>query len=282
MPRGSQTDDDVRQEIIALYARGVRRTNDILAALEGDTRFTGRVPSERTIARILREIREGYTPEQQALDVPWQLGPVQSNGLLPHGLPPSALPLLLEFHRITTISGDRRVFTLRIARWVCALQFAVKPDENPGLVLIFACVYADRERWAAVDGKPFDTADLDAAWSFAPWRSDTAKRVYEAAVEADLVPVCDIDSLQSRSPVPPSTAEQTAARKSLIALKVMRDLAESLPEDKREEFFIFADQIIRRPDMWAFTTEVGDLVLWSPEQMFQELEELAARLRGDN
>lgn len=182
---------------------------------------------------------------------------------------------------MTTIYYTRRAFTVRLARWVCALQYAAKPDETT-VLLNFASVYADRERWAAVEGNPLETADLDSGWSFAPWRSDAGQRTYAAAFAAGLIPAPDLDDLMPRDThLLPPTSEQVHL-KFLLSFKTTQGLAESLPEDRRDEFYILANEIIRKPETWSNVEVLTGSAQWTPQQMIDELEKLATRLRSDD
>ena len=77
MTRGRPTDDDVREEIAALYAQGVRGVTAIRGKLEADSRFAEKLPSDRSISRVLQQIRTQYPLEEQQLDEPWRLRPAE-------------------------------------------------------------------------------------------------------------------------------------------------------------------------------------------------------------
>ena len=273
MAHGRRTDEDIREEIAALYARGVRGVTAIRKRLEDDPRFKERVPSDRSISRVLQQIRAQYPPEQQRLDRPWQLRSVDRSGLFPDGITPEAVPDLLECRRLSAVYHESRPFTIRDARWVCVLRHAVKGQGSN--LLNLATTYADRERWAAVSDTELDTGDLDGLLSFAPWRSDTSERVYKRAVNAGRVPRLDSEAVVKGWWLSgPRSNEASTHRgdeglvywiKSLFASAVLNRLHDSLPEDNREEFWLRADQIIRGPEEWTSEDIATGSVKWTAD-----------------
>lgn len=188
MARGSPTSEDVRREVWRLYLdTEARSPRKIAEALEQDPRFDGRVPSERTISNITKAIAGRYDDEQRHLDQPWQLRPANPDGTLPDGISVDAVPTLLSMLPGVAMNYGFKYLTIRIARWVSILGLWV--DDLDAMKLYFrAGIYAARERWAAIENRPFNTTDLDTELAFARWRSKDRNTAYEMLVDKDLIP----------------------------------------------------------------------------------------------
>lgn len=287
MARGSQTDDDVREEIAALYARGVKGVTAILKQLRHNPEFQGRLPSERTVSRIIQQVKVRYTPEQQALDRPWQIRPAQSGDLLPAGAA-ETLSIMLICHRESAIFKGSGRLSIRMARWITTLH-SILGDNVPGLLNI-ANLYANRERWAIINDSPLDTADLDHLVSFAPWNSRDAARLYRVAVEAGNIPGLepmrtyrDMSSAMTTQDDgvgdQESEGELAFEHRYLQALLPGLDMFRAVPEKRRDEFIVRAASLIRRSERSA--EHEGKAMEWSMEPILRELENLAAELREE-
>lgn len=277
MAQGRRTDDDIREEIAALYTQSVRGVMAIKRRLEANPRFTGRVPADRSISRVIAQIRAQYPPDQQRLDERWRLRPAEKNGLLPDGIAPDAIPDLLECERKCEIYLGRP-FTIRDARWVNVLRHALSGE--PIALRHFAFFYANRERWAAINNAEIETDDLDAAVMFTPWRSEINESLYRAVIETRQLKAFDLDVVLDEAAISPqSEASEARAFKGLLAMTRMAELHESLPEERRDEFWAKAEGVVNRPEPWTIRELLTGRIAWKPDGMLAEINGIADILR---
>lgn len=126
-----------------------------------------KVPTERTVRRVLREL------ETNVDSAPWTLEAVPAEAIDASVVMPVLAPLIESW------KGERRGVTVEEARWISTIR-AAAPDIDPRLAFSLAREYLLADR-VLVNVK---RSDCDAFLSFAPWRSADAERKYAAAVEA--------------------------------------------------------------------------------------------------
>ena len=74
MGRGRKIEGSVTEEVVRIYfEEGKRSPKLILDMMADDPAYRDRLPSDRAVSNIIKQIKENYTPEQQLLDRPWQL-----------------------------------------------------------------------------------------------------------------------------------------------------------------------------------------------------------------
>ena len=226
--------DTLREEIARLHIDEKKAPIDILKALADDPDFRDDLPVERTVQRIIKALADRYTPEQQALDQPWQLHPDMGNGIGPEDV-----PLLLDWLKWLSLwpkelllgaASPHQALTIRRARWLATLRF-VLADAQPLERWFLATIYGNRERWAVIENKPFETADADFRLAYHPWRSEQDAKTYEAAIERGFVPRLTIESMvRDEHPLDP----QEAGRR----LDDYHASVEGIPEGRRTMQFI--------------------------------------------
>ncbi len=287
MARGSRTDNDVREEIAALFARGVKGVTPILTELRRVPEFERRLPSERTVSRITQQMKVRYPAEQQELDRPWQIRLAQPGDQLPAEA--DALPILLKCHREAAIFRGSGNFSIRMARWVSRLH-PVLGDDVPRLLNI-GYLYANRERWAIINDSTLDTTDLDHLVSFAPWSSPDAARLYRAAVEGGNIPGMEFKRTYRDMSFAVATHDDGVGHREtesefafdfrhLQATLPGLDMFRSVPENRRDEFIVRATSIIKRSERASKSWE--DVTEDFMDPTLQELESLAAALREES
>lgn len=131
--RGKQTDPDVRDAILALHAQGWS-TSRLMATLDQDPAFAGRVPAERTVRHITRG--RVAQPEDR-----WSFtaSPAADAAIL--------LPTLAALPGIPWVNAD-------VGRWMIRIRQAL-PGVEPLTALMLAARYALAERTGG------DTGPLD-------------------------------------------------------------------------------------------------------------------------
>jgi hypothetical protein len=161
-----QIDVDLLHKIEDLAFNAGRRPAQIEAALRGDRSLTGRVPSRRTIQRVVRDL--AYTDESE----PWRLDATLS--------PEDAQWLIQAAAHVTIHSRAARALTVAEGEWVLAVGHAA-PSLPVGTALAIAREYLRRAE------KRQPTGDLDVYLAAAPWaHKRTRKRYLEVASAAGL------------------------------------------------------------------------------------------------
>lgn len=187
MAKGKRTDQDVWEaiEAFALDHRREWSAASIERQLRLEKRFRGRVPTQRTIQGIVRQIR---TVDPSS---PWRLADVTGDDaafVLP------VLAALLETHDrqapadadLREIRAAMRPISKLEAEWIVRLSRAVPPFRKAPLVLYR---YAQRYVRALSRKEPTDALDRALAWSL----SDDLKGAIAAYYEAP-----DLDRKETR------------------------------------------------------------------------------------
>ena len=156
MPHGVRTSTKDRQEVVMLHIQEGKNARQI-------SEETG--IARRTVTDILKSAAVNYDAEQKRLDQPWQPHPSGPDGTLADGISAEDVPLLMDIKRWKGIFYGNAGLSLRIARWVALLRPSVCHFGAWDVYLI-AEEYAIRERWAKIEGKYFDTSDLDQIVAF--------------------------------------------------------------------------------------------------------------------
>jgi hypothetical protein len=146
MARGSRTPLDVRQAIERIAASRDASARAIIEELNGDRRYAGRVPEERTIQQIIRPFRgDRRDPSGQ-----WSLAAVAPRDAGAASLVLDALQAayVASDGRVTTVTNAEAEWIERIARarpdlppedwYAYARMFLVRGDDTEDLQLSLA------------------------------------------------------------------------------------------------------------------------------------------------
>ena len=158
-----QIDEDLLRRIEDLAFDAHRTPAQIEAALRRDKNIMGRVPSRRTIQRVVRDL--AYSDESE----PWRL-----DSTVP---PDDAQWLIQAAAHVTIHSRAARVLTAAEAESVLAVGHAA-PSLPVGSALAIAREYLRRGE----KGQP--TGDLDVYLATAPWTHKRNRRRYLEVVAA--------------------------------------------------------------------------------------------------
>ena len=160
---------------------------EVRAAAEGRSALD--YPSPRTIGRIVAAIRERGGDVAAAQDGP--LTPWQSPEWLTHDA--EAIACLYRLLRISA-SIYHIGLTRRQAKWATRLramfvQVPGEKTEDVGLVhIVYAKMFARKERIGELLGMPAHFADLDALLQYRTWESEANLVAYREAVANGLIP----------------------------------------------------------------------------------------------
>ena len=231
--------DEQREAVGMLYFGGIRGAKEIQERLGEE--FGDGVASERTVYRFIQELITRYTPEELALDEPWQLRTV-----LPEGVSPEDVPIILKCVEDAVFRGfmfANPLVTIRDAQWIATLWRSMSDAEIP-IIHLIAKAYGTRSRWAAIEGKPLDTSDLDSFIAFGSWRGEEPIRVHQTAIDLGLVPDLSVERL-TRDQFPMDPKSQRLAMELLESwpkespyFDSIIEIANSVPQDWRRLFHL--------------------------------------------
>ena len=163
MPNRRRLDRDILGEIEAKVLEGWR-PSQIHTSLSREGRYRSRVPSLRTVQRMVAELKG---PDDSSA---WSLSHADDGG---------DARLILEALAAVVINSKGLKLTLSQAEatWVLRIRRAA-PGLGPWRAWILTTLYMGRERRGVSD-----TTDLDSFLAFAPWRPGEAYERYRAAVD---------------------------------------------------------------------------------------------------
>ena len=229
--------DEQREAVGKLYFRGIRGAKEIQERLGEE--FGDGVASERTVYRFIQELIPRYTAEEQALDEPWQLRPA-----LPEGVTPEDVPVILKCVEDAIFRGyiiPNRFVTNRDAQWIATLWRSMS-DAEIGLIRFMAFAYGTRSRWAAIEGKPLDTSDLDSFIAFGSWRGKEQTRANETAIKLGQVPELSAERM-ARDQFPMDQKSQRLTMELMESFPkedpladAIFEVADTVPQDWRRSF----------------------------------------------
>lgn len=183
MPRGPRVDPEIKRLVARFISEGEHSPAAISRAIRRELAAYGDkrpyLPTERTIARLTREIERQLEPDDTR---PWTLGtaePEEAAVIMP------VLAAVLSHRR----TGQRSWISVGLARWIVKVA-AAAPTLPPYEQYIVA-----REYWAAersATGSPTrpyltDPQSLDALLALRPWESEAAAEQYEQLLEQGIV-----------------------------------------------------------------------------------------------
>jgi hypothetical protein len=187
MARGPFVDPEVRRIVARWVAEGERSPAAIYRAVERelDERYAGKtvaqrpyLPTERTIARLVKELAAQGSPDESA---PWSLAkaePAEAAVIMP------VLGAVLR-HRAV----GRPWITTGLAKWILKVA-AAAPTLPPYEQYIVAREYRAAELSAArgvTRPRVTDPQTLDAFLACRPWESHEAAERYERLIEQGIV-----------------------------------------------------------------------------------------------
>lgn len=157
MARKSYQPIGLEQEVKRLVIEQ-RSPSQIYEYLSGQERFADRMPSLRTIQRLVKEMEPPDPTEE------WRLADTE---------PEDARLVLDVLAAVTVKTRGRARLTRATAEWVIRVRRAA-PTLDPFEAYLYAREYRAREE------RRGDTRDLDLYLALAPWDSEDARRDYEA------------------------------------------------------------------------------------------------------
>lgn len=199
MPRGPRVDPEVRQIIARLVAEGEDSPAAISRVLErqlyeayGDKKGAQfpQLPSQRTVARIVRELKRQSKPED---DRPWSLAeasPEEAAAIMPVlGAELAALADLADMFQLPAeavklAKGGPIRLTVGLAKWIVKVA-AAAPTLPPLFKYFVAREYRAAELWG--QRAPTSPAALDALLACRPWESEEAARRYARLLELGVI-----------------------------------------------------------------------------------------------
>lgn len=171
-------DRDIQEEIAELFSQGMTRPRDIIKRLEVNDAYKNRVPSDRTIYRLLSEFKKLYSEEQKFLDTPFAI-----RRELSAGVSQEDLPTILQLMRNASIRPYAEMITHRDAAWIAVLRHtSLGLTEYWQELWRISALYSRRERWALLSEREFNTSDLDMLVAYETWVSDINASVYNLAL----------------------------------------------------------------------------------------------------
>lgn len=276
--RRRRIDPDIMEAIEDMAAKGIGGAA-ITRALEKDGRFAGRVPSERTVQNVVRELSPPDPSES------WSLADAADGEEAA-----MVLPVLAAVIRAS--AGKVSMVTRSEADWIVKLSRVA--GDLPAWALYRL---AGKYQRCQVSGRP--TRALDILVAFAPWRGSGAWERYGSALADELLsahmrsgPVYDRIELALRNrdrSLLPSRRELTGAVRGAKRTVRLAHRAAALPEPVQEALGLYAHQLgdpLALAPLWAWADSYEEMLerlgfsreLIEKASSYSELLEMQRRL----
>ncbi len=164
-------DADVEDEIREIALTETKTPAQIYRHLDGEKKFVDRVPSRRTVERMVRELRSSAGDTS-----PWTLAAKD--------IDEEAARLVLRSRRALILRHEKPLhrFNISEAKWVAKIS-KIAPDLAPDIAWLIGKVYSSLCRRVDERGDDDFLTALDDYLAFAPWRDAEHYRLYLKAVE---------------------------------------------------------------------------------------------------